>query len=121
MSIDLKLGGTIELQPGRVIEIPPHSQRVFGELWGNGAFIEVLFYDEPQPDQDPSDRIHLLITQADGKRRGWLMNVEDANSIIGGLSVGIRCALEKRVPCVPLAALFPEWDTPAENAAWSEL
>ena len=96
--VDLIHGGTIEYPDGRTITLPPHSQRVFGSIWHNGAFIEVLFYEQPQPSQDASDRIHLLITPAKGKRRGWLMNVEDAIAIIRGLSVAITHAIEQGVP-----------------------
>ena len=96
--IDVKLGGSIDFGEGRAIEIQPHSQRVFGEAWGNGAFVEVLFYDEDQPGADPSDRIHLMITPAGGARRGWLMNVEDARAIIAGLTIGIRRAVEADIP-----------------------
>lgn len=84
------------------IEIPaPHSQRVYGELWQNGAFIEVLVYEQPQPGEDESDRIHLMITDCDGSRRGWLMNIEDAEAIIKGLRTGIARARVYGVPGYP--------------------
>lgn len=69
--------------------IPEHSQRVYGELWQNGAFIEILVYEQPQPGEDENDRVHLMITDCDGNRRGWLMNIEDAQAIIKGLGQGI--------------------------------
>lgn len=74
------------------LEIPPHSQRVYGELWQNGAFIEVLVYEQPQPGEDDGDRIHLMVTDCDGERRGWLMNVEDAAAIVKGLEIGMARA-----------------------------
>ena len=99
--VDLIHGGTIEYPDGHTITLPPNSQRVFGSIWHNGGFIEVLFYEQPQPRQNVSDRIHLLITPAKGKRRGWLMNVEDAIAIIRGLSVAITQALEQDIPVKP--------------------
>ena len=96
--VDLLRGGIIEYPDGHKVTIPPHSQRVFGSIWHNGAFIEVLFYEQTQPRQDASDRIHLLVTLANGKRNGWLMNVEDAIAIIRGLSVAITQAIEQDIP-----------------------
>lgn len=81
--------------------VPPHSQRVYGELWQNGAFIEVLCYEQPQPGEDESDRIHLMITDCDGKRRGWLMNIEDAGAIMKGLGLGIKKARVYGIPARP--------------------
>ena len=52
----------------------------------NGPKFEFILYDGPQPDEHPSDVMHMLITDADGNRRGWVMNVEDAMIIIRGLS-----------------------------------
>lgn len=40
-------GLTIDFGDGKILEIPPHSQRVHLEAWGNG-FMDVLFYSEPQ-------------------------------------------------------------------------
>lgn len=80
------------------LEVPAHSQRVYGELWQNGAFIEVLVYEQPQPGEDVSDRIHLMITDCDGNRRGWLMNVEDATAIVKGLEIGMARARGYGVP-----------------------
>lgn len=78
--------------------IPSHSERVYGELWSNGAFIEVLVYSQPQPGYDGSDRIHLMVTDCDGKRRGWLMNIEDATAIVTGLQKGIEKVKECGIP-----------------------
>lgn len=78
--------------------LAPHSQRVYAEIWGNGASIEVLVYKEPQPGEDKSDRIHLVITDSDGVQRGWLMNIEDATAIVRGLQAGIERAYEYGIP-----------------------
>jgi len=93
--MDLKLGGKV----GKV-EVPPHSEREYLELWGNGAILEMLFYSELQNDE-PSDRIHLMITDSDGARHGWLMNVEDAIGIIRGLSVATQKAIGANIPTKP--------------------
>lgn len=82
--------------------ITQHSQRVYGEIWQNGAFIECLVYQAAQPDCDGNDRIHLLITDATGDRRGWLMNVEDAQAIIKCLERGIEKSNEYGVPHGPM-------------------
>lgn len=99
--IDIREGITVVWHSdGRTIEIPPHSQRVYLEIWGNG-FIDVLFYAEPQLDEDPSDRIHLMIHGFGGERRGFIMNVQDAICMVHGLSTGIQRAIEEGVPTRP--------------------
>jgi hypothetical protein len=98
-SIDVRNEVTIDYG-GSDIVVPPHSQRVFLEVWRNGA-MEVLFYNEAQPDCDSSDRIHWMVTGFDGERRGFLMNVEDAIASIRGLSLGIQYALAADVPVKP--------------------
>ena len=81
------------------IRIPAHSQRVHLAVWeGNGTWIEVLFYQDRQPDHIHSDRIQLIIHPADGKKRGWIMNIEDAVEIIQGLSTAINKALAANIP-----------------------
>lgn len=97
---DVQQAITVKLDDGREITLEAHSQRVFGCIWANGAVAEVLFYDEPQPGHDVSDRIHLLITPAGGERRGWLMNIEEAVEVISGLTIGMRKAIETGVPMV---------------------
>jgi len=97
---DIRDAIVVDYGNGQKVEIQPHSQRVFLEVWANGA-MEVLFYTEPQPDTDPSDRIHWMITGFDGERRGFLMNVEDTIATIRGLSIGIQCAIEMGVPTKP--------------------
>lgn len=97
---DIREGIIVDFGDGLTLEIPPHSQRIYLELWGNG-FIDVLFYDEPQPDADPSDRIHLLVHGFGGERRGFIMNVQDAICMVHGLSTGIQRAIEAGVPMRP--------------------
>jgi len=63
--------------------------------------IEVLVYTEQQSGEDPSDRIHLLI-HAGQAQRGWLMNVEDAVSIIAGLSAAIEQVIVRDIPVKPV-------------------
>lgn len=92
---DLKLGGTIN-----GIEIPPHSQREHLAVYGKAVY-EFLFYESAQPGEDPSDRIHVIITTCDGQKQGWLMNVEDALVFIRGLSVCVQKAVESGVPLRP--------------------
>jgi hypothetical protein len=99
---DIRDGIIVDYGDGREIEIPPHSERVYLEMWANG-FIEVLFYSEPQPDEDPSDRIHLIVHGFGGERRGFLMNAEDATAMIHGLSTGIQRAIAAGVPLKPEA------------------
>ena len=98
---DIRLGGTITFPDGRTLDIIPHSQRVALAVWSNGAFVEVLFYEERQAGEDDSDRIHLLITSEGKKPRGWLMNVQDATAIIRGLSIAIDRAIDAGVPMKP--------------------
>lgn len=74
------------------------TEPVFRSMWGNGAEIRVYYYPEPLPDEHASDRIHLLIQQAGGQARGWLMNVADATDIICGLSKAMSLAIEDQVP-----------------------
>lgn len=90
--MELKKGGTY----GDII-VEPNQERVHLEVWPNQV-IEVIVYSDPQPNEDPSDRIHLIITDADGHRAGWLMNIDDASAVVDGLSAGIRRAVELGVP-----------------------
>ena len=99
IDLDVRNGITIDYGGSNLV-VPPHSKRVFLEVWANGA-MEVLFYADPQPDVDPSDRIHWMITGFDGERRGFLMNVEDAIAAIRGLSLGVQRALSANVPLKP--------------------
>lgn len=89
---------TVTFDSGKSIEIPVCEDRIYALCWENGQLIEVLFYEEPQDGEDPSDRIHLLITPEGEKPRGWLMNVDDAISIIEGLSMGCRLAMKAGIP-----------------------
>jgi len=54
--------------------------------WGNGATMEFLLYYEPLVGEDPTDRLQMIVTDCDGNKRGWLMNIEDAMVVIRGLS-----------------------------------
>ena len=97
-SMNVREGGYVEFGDGSRIEVPAHSQRVHGDIWHNGCFIEVLFYEEEQPGEHPSDRIQLLVTDSEGIRDGWLMNVDDALSIVRGLVTAIQIAIESDTP-----------------------
>jgi hypothetical protein len=96
--IDICGGGTIKYDDGREVVIETHSERVWVEVWSNGAIIETLCYSEPQEGSVNSDRIHLIITDGNGERTGWLMNIEDAIAIIGGLSRAVSRAIDLGVP-----------------------
>lgn len=77
---------------------PQHSERMGAWVWANGARIEVLLYSEPQPGEDPSDRIHLLVTDQGGERRGWLMNQEDALAVMTLLEMAACRAAARGYP-----------------------
>ena len=98
LGIDIRKGGTVNFGEGKVVVVEPHSERVWLEVWGNGTLIEVLCYSQPQIGNVESDRIHLLITPAGGERLGWLMNIEDALAIIGGLSRAASKAIDLDIP-----------------------
>ncbi len=92
-------GGRVLCKDGSVLKLKPHSDRVFLSYWeGNGAFMEVLAYKERWKGRVDSDRIHLIIRDSKGKRRGWLMNIEDAEYIIEGLVVAMRLTGKRGVP-----------------------
>lgn len=82
-----------------------HSCIVFEREWdGNGARIEVLYYPpphKPYDDADPSDQMQLIITDGDGTTRGWLFNVEDALTLIEGVSKAAYMAVFDGVPTKP--------------------
>ena len=81
------------------IDMVPRS--LFRAVWKNGAEIEVLFYDAPLENEDPSDRLHLMLRAEGEAPRGWLMNAEDATDIIHGLAMGIQELIEHDVPMRP--------------------
>lgn len=91
---------TITDNDGVARKIPGHSNRIYLAKWPNKA-IEVLVYTEQQSGEDLSDRIHLLI-HAGQAQRGWLMNVEDAVSIIAGLSAAIEQVIVRDIPVKPV-------------------
>lgn len=99
-AIDIRDGLIIKHENGKTIEIPPHSERYYVEAWGNG-YIDFLFYSEPQPGFDPSDRIHFMIKGFDFGPKGFLLNAEDAISLVRGLTVGIQMAIAAGVPLKP--------------------
>jgi hypothetical protein len=94
----LQEGGVIMYDDGKEVEIEPHSERVWLEVWHNGTTIETLCYSRWQDGNMESDRIHLVITPDGGERMGWLMNIEDANAIVMGLSRAISRAIELGIP-----------------------
>jgi hypothetical protein len=100
MSIDIREGLTIRNYRDELIEIPPHSERVYLESWANGYF-DFLFYSEPQEGFDPSGRIHFMIKRFNMNPVGLLMNVEDAISIVRGLTICIQEAIAAGVPTKP--------------------
>jgi hypothetical protein len=113
--IDLKLGGTIDHGDGRLVEIQPHSQREYLGVLGTTIY-EFFFYEEQQSDE-PSDRIQILITDRDGCKQGWLMNVEDAIILIRGLSQCCLKAISASVPVAPSKSGSINPDGPHEPSA----
>ena len=71
------------------------AELIFTAIWKNKAKIEFVYYPEPLKGEAESDCIHMLITPAKEKTRGWIMNIQDANDIIYGLSKTISVAIEK--------------------------
>lgn len=71
------------------------------EEWGNGSKIEFILYDGPQDGEDPSDQLWMKVTDQDGKVQGWLMNAEDAITIIRGLSRLVDNAIATNKPISP--------------------
>jgi hypothetical protein len=97
--LDLHRGGKLKLHNGKTLKVKPHSERVFICVWkGNGAMIETLCYSERQPGLVDSDRIHLKVRDGEGDKQGWMMNIEDAESIIQGLANAIQKAKGLGVP-----------------------
>lgn len=97
-NVNLQDGGTITWPDGHSVEIPPHSNRAYGTIWRNAAFIETLVYTERQPGVVESDRIHLLVTAAGGDPDGWLMNIQDAREVIQALETAIAVAQVLGIP-----------------------
>lgn len=98
--MDLKEGGVVTIDD-KELYIEPCEYRIYGTLWKNGSMIEVLYYPPNSIDEEdfhPSDRMHLFITDCNGSKRGWRLNVEDALEIIEGLAKGIKLCLQDRVP-----------------------
>ncbi len=98
---DLQKGGEVVFPNGWTHTITPDENRIFGKLWGNGAFVEVLVYKEALVDEDESDRIQLLVTPAGCPSRGWLMNAEDAMTIIQGLAIAVSQVINENYPLTP--------------------
>ena len=71
------------------------AELIFTALWKNKAKIEFVYYPKPLKGEVESDCIHMLITPHGEKSRGWIMNIQDANDIIYGLSKTISIAIEK--------------------------
>lgn len=72
------------------------NKPIFSSVWGNGAKIEVFYYDKPVEGEYIHDRFHILITPADSKPRGWMMTLEEAVDLIYGLAKASSRALEER-------------------------
>lgn len=77
----------------------PEQVRVY--VWRNGATIETVLYPEPLPGEDPADRIHLLVTDQEGNRAGWLMCPEDAMAMIDCLTRAVGRTMEEGFPMLP--------------------
>lgn len=73
-----------------------NPQPIFVSQWKNGAKIEIFFYKKPLPNEDPTDRIQLLISPSGQKPRGWILNLADATDIIYGLSKAMSFYIEEK-------------------------
>lgn len=71
------------------------------EKWENGSRMEFILHSGPQEGEDPSDQLEIIITDQDGKVRNWLMNIEDAITLIRGLSRLVDNALATNKPISP--------------------
>lgn len=89
-------GIAITLPNGEELEIPEDERRVYGAIWKNGMVVETYVYGE---DEAPNawDVIGLRVRSGSGRVQSFFMDIEDAVSIISGLSRAIEIALEKRV------------------------
>jgi len=84
---------TLMFDDGTSVGVPSNDERIYLAVWPNQS-IEVLVHYSKLAGHDPSDRIHLIVRNKDSKQgRGWLMNVEDATSVISGLAQGVEEAL----------------------------
>lgn len=68
------------------------------EEWKNGSKIEFILYPGAIEGEDPSDQLQMVVVDQDGKMRGWIMNVEDAITIIRGLSRLVDNAIATNKP-----------------------
>lgn len=97
---DIEAGGVVTHEDGTSVTIEPHSGRVGLAVMGN-TVIETLLYEEVQEGEDPSDRIHLLITDFKGQKTGWIMNVEDVVLITHLLTKAAFIAIQEGIPVQP--------------------
>ena len=92
---------TLMFDDGTSVEVPSNDERIYLATWPNQS-IEVLVHYSTLAGHDPSDRIHLIVRNKDSKQgRGWLMNVEDAASVISGLAQATEVALIQGFPLQP--------------------
>ena len=82
------------------------SLDVYTGKYKNGVVIKIIFYSKRIKGFPNSDRIHLWVKQVSGKRRGWVMNILEAQDIIIGLSKATSLALEGGVPPFEIRKLF---------------
>lgn len=80
------------------LTVPYVPERVYLAAWPNGVQHDVWFLEEPLAGHAESDRIYLRLVDKKGLEHNFLMNIEDANSLIIGLSLGIRKSLDAGVP-----------------------
>jgi len=110
-----KAGGLLRHEEtGVEVLIPARSDREFIAIYGSTVY-DFIFYEEEQEGEDPSDRIHLLITTADDQRVGGLMNAQDALTIIEGLTVCVQRAIEAGIPLLPAEEEAGLYDEPVDS------
>lgn len=90
-------GLMVHEENGVEVWIEPAPERQCLAVLGKTVY-DFWYHPEPLPGEDPSDRIRMIITSADGGVTEALGNVEDALLIIRGLSI---CATEAVVAGVP--------------------
>ena len=76
----------------------PFKTSLYKAKYNNKAQIEVVYYHRQVKGCVDADRIQLLVTSQEGKKRGWMMTVLEAQDIIIGLSKASSIAIEDKIP-----------------------
>lgn len=84
VGFDIKSGGDLH-----GIDIPPDEHRSFIAAWANGAWVEIMHYDEPPLPERPGDCIKMVVHAHDGVPHGWYLSPEDVDALMFGLGIAI--------------------------------